>query len=62
MTIDLAKRVLQEGLATDVESALDIVYNSETYEKMCNEHTGLMYQNPGYVYCYLNDELTTGKL
>ncbi|MCF0244504.1 MAG: hypothetical protein HUK06_06995 [Bacteroidaceae bacterium] len=62
MTIDLAKLLLHNGVAGDIQSALDVVYNSDTYEKVCSEGNHLRYQSPGYVYCYLNDELRSGKL
>ena len=55
MTIDLAKLVLQSGQADSIQSALDIVYNSPIYEKMCDERTHLMYQHPGYVFSCMND-------
>ena len=62
MTTALADAVLKQGLACDVQSALDAVFNSETYEKLCQEETKLMYQHPGYVFGYLKTELVTGKL
>ena len=45
-----------------MEQALDMYYNSETFERLSDPSTGLYYQSPGYVYDYLRNELTTGKM
>jgi hypothetical protein len=39
-----------------------VVFNSDTYEKVMDEGTGLYYQSPRYVFSYLITELKTGKL
>ena len=42
--------------------ALDIVYNSEVYEKLVDLETGLYYQSPAYCYEYLKHELKYGQI
>ncbi|MCM1531410.1 MAG: hypothetical protein NC048_02920 [Bacteroides sp.] len=61
MTSALVKCVM-EDMQMDLTSALDAVYNSETYSKVCDEATHLIYQHPGYVYGYLKNELLLGKM
>ena len=43
-----------------MNEAMDVLYNSDTFSRLEDENTGLYYQSPGYVYSYLNQELTTG--
>ena len=54
--------MLIEKTGMDMKTALDYFYNSETYTKLSNPDTGLYFQASGYVYSYLNTEMTTGKL
>lgn len=42
--------------------AFATVYNSELYELLLDKETGLYYQSPPYVYNYLWQELSTGKI
>ena len=42
------------------QEAVDILYNSDTFNRLQDEQTGLFYQSAGYVYSYLQQELTTG--
>ena len=39
------------------EEALDVLYTSETFERLQDDATGLYYQSPGYVYSFLQNEL-----
>ena len=41
------------------EEAIDVVYTSETFERLQDDATGLYYQSPGYVYSFLENELKT---
>jgi hypothetical protein len=41
---------------------MSVVFNSDTYEKVMDEDTGLYYQSSRYVFSYLTTELKTGKL
>lgn len=44
-----------------LNQALDTVYESKTYETLCNPLSDFYYQSPKYVYSHLKEELTTGK-
>lgn len=45
-----------------MSEALDTLYNSETHEKLNDKRTGLYFQSPGYVYSFLEDEISYGKI
>jgi hypothetical protein len=53
---------LVEDREVDIEEAMDMVYNSTTYEKLTNSDTGLYRESSAYVYELLKDELSEGKL
>ena len=57
---------LAEFLAKDfnmtITEALDAMYGSETYSKLCDPNTGLYFQSSLYVYSFLKNELLTAKL
>lgn len=61
MTADLAEK-LSTDLGLNIAESLDVLYNSDTYLKLCNPNTGLYFQSSLYVYSYLKDELSTGKI
>ena len=42
--------------------AMDMVYNSQLYEKILDVGTGLYYQSAGYNFELLKKEMLTGKL
>lgn len=44
------------------EEAIDVLYTSETFERLQNDATGLYYQSPGYVYSFLQNELKTARV
>ena len=44
------------------EEAIDVLYTSETFERLQDDATGLYYQSPGYVYSFLQNELKTAKV
>lgn len=56
MTSDLVQ-ILMERRGLALTEAVDIVYNSKTYEHLLNPDTRLYFQSPGYVYAYLEEEL-----
>ena len=60
ITSDLI-RLLVERNQYDIVSAVDAVYQSETYAALNRPQTGLYYQSSGYVYEYLIHELQFGK-
>ena len=61
MARDLAV-MLVEDYQISIPEALDILYNSETYEKLQDPRTGLYFQSPVYVYDFLLQELKNGKI
>ncbi|MBQ8603094.1 MAG: hypothetical protein IJ413_11250 [Bacteroides sp.] len=61
MARDLAV-MLVEDHHISIPEALDILYNSETYEKLQDKRTGLYFQSPVYVYDFLQNELKNGKI
>ena len=44
------------------QEAIDVLYTSETFERIQDNSTGLYYQSPGYVYSFLQNELITAKV
>ena len=61
MAADLAE-ILSNDLELTIPEALDILYNSETYLKLSDPNTGLYFQSTLYVYSYLQQEISTGKI
>ncbi|MCQ2307847.1 MAG: hypothetical protein MJ000_09865 [Bacteroidales bacterium] len=55
-TADLI-RLLIERKDYDMKSAVDAVYQSETYAALNRPQTGLYYQSSGYLFDYLLEEL-----
>ena len=45
-----------------MEQALATVINSDTYQRLQRDATGLYHQSPGYVYSFLDSELKTGSV
>lgn len=54
--------LLMDECRYDLETAIDKVYNSDTYTKLTDTHTGLYYQSPLYVYDFLKNELKMNNL
>ena len=44
------------------EEAIEVLYTSETFERLQEDATGLYYQSPGYVYSFLQNELTKARV
>lgn len=61
MVTKLAILLIDDGKASSMTEALDIVINSETYQRLIDDKTALYYQSPRYVYKFLKNELLTGK-
>ena len=61
MARDLAVMLIGKYNITLAE-ALDMLYNSETYEKLQDPRTGLYFQSPVYVFDFLVRELEQGKI
>lgn len=58
----LAMLLIEKDSKLDIESTLDIVLNSDTYQKILDEKTHLYYQSPRYVLSFLDAELKNGKI
>lgn len=61
ITADLAE-LLAQDFEMSIAEALDTLYGSETYTKLCDPATGLYFQSTQYIYSFLKGELATGKL
>lgn len=46
----------------DIESAVSLFYNSDTFEKLSDKATGLYIESSAYVYDILQTELKMGKI
>lgn len=57
MYAELAQ-ILMERYGYTQFQALDVLYNSETFARLQDPNTGLYYQSTGYVYSFLNSELS----
>ena len=57
LTTDLIQ-MLMEDRHLSMTEAMNLLYNSKTYEKIEDEKTGLYYQGAVYVMDYLNEELS----
>ncbi len=58
---DLVDRVMTD-YDLDLEKALDVVYSSEIFRKLSDPATALFKEGPAYIYSYLKDELSKGKI
>ena len=61
LSVELVEMLMEEWHC-GMEEALDMFYNSDTFDRLSNPSTGLYYQSAGYVYDYLRNELRTGKM
>ena len=61
MAVDLAE-LLSVEFGMTITEALDALYGSETYAKLCNPNTGLYFQSTQYVYSFLKEELSKGTI
>ena len=61
LTKNLVLKVMEE-FGYSITEAMDVVYNSQLYEKVLDLETGLYYQSAGYNYELLRNELLTGKV
>lgn len=61
-----AARDLVELLMKDynwpMAKAIDVLYTSETYSKICNPDTGFYFQGSLYLYSFLKNEIETGVM
>ncbi len=61
LAVDIAELLMKDYKMT-AQEALDVLYSSDTYAKLCNSATGLYFQSALYVYSYLKKELETGVM
>ena len=54
-------QLLMEKWDYSMEEAIGVLYNSDTFVRLQDKRTGLYYQSPGYVYSFLEHELTNGS-
>ncbi len=62
MVTQLAILLIGDGKAQTMTEALDTVINSETYQRVMDDKAALYYQSPRYVFDFLQNELTVGKV
>ena len=62
MVTNLASLLMDEQPQLTMEQALATVINSDTYQRLQDDKTGLFYQSPRYVLSFLQTELQTGKV
>lgn len=62
MVRELACLLMDKEPTLSMEQALNLVFNSETYQKILEDETRLYYQSARYVFSYLLQELETGKI
>jgi hypothetical protein len=55
-------QLLMERWHYTMNEAIDTLYNSDTFLRLQDKRTGLYYQSPGYVYSFLDQELTRGTI
>lgn len=44
------------------QEAIDVLYTSETFERLQDDATGLYYQSSGYVYSFLQNEIKNARV
>lgn len=54
--------LLMDDYKYSPEEAIDVLYTSETFDRLQDDATGLYYQSPGYVYSFLQNELKTARV
>ncbi|MBP1615103.1 MAG: hypothetical protein H6Q13_2551 [Bacteroidetes bacterium] len=61
ITKDIVAYLMQEN-DMDLPAAISLFHNSETFEKLSDESTGLYIESSVYVYEILKTELKMGKI
>ena len=61
LAVELATCLVDEFQYTPQE-ALDVLYTSETFDRLQDDETGMYYQSVGYVYSFLSNEIRTAKV
>nr|WP_320058395.1 hypothetical protein [uncultured Bacteroides sp.] len=61
ITKDIVAYLMQEN-DMDLPTAISLFHNSETFEKLSDESTGLYIESSAYLYEILKTELKMGKI
>ncbi|MCE5225567.1 MAG: hypothetical protein LLG05_06855 [Porphyromonadaceae bacterium] len=61
ITKDIVAYLMQDN-NMDLPSAVNLFHNSETFEKLSDESTGLYIESSAYVYEILKSEIKMGKI
>ncbi len=61
ITKDIVMWLMQDEII-DMPEAIGLFHNSETFEKLSDEKTGLYIESSSYVYEILRSELKMGKI
>ena len=62
MASELAVLLMEDASELTMEQALEIVLNSDTYQRLQKDSAPLYPQSPRYVFAFLESELKTGKM
>ena len=62
MVKNLALLLLKSQQQYTMEQAIATVLNSDTYQRLQRDSTGLYHQSPNYVFAFLESELKTGSI
>ena len=54
--------MLMSDYGWDLQKSMDVLYSSETFEKLEDERSGLYYQGAIYVYSFLKQEIEKGTI
>lgn len=54
--------LLMQNYGWPMVKAIDVLYQSETYKKICDPKTGLYFQGPIYLFSFLKNEIETGMM
>lgn len=61
IAVDLTEHLINKFHYTSQE-ALDVLYTSDTFTRLQDNETGFYYQSSGYVFDFLNKEITEGQM
>ena len=62
MVKNLAILLMNKNKGMELNEALTIIFNSDTYQKVMDDKAGLYYQSPRYVFSFLDTEIKNGKI
>ena len=54
--------MMRQNKDMELNEALAIIFNSDTYQKVMDDKAGLYYQSPRYVFSFLDSEIKNGKI